>query len=103
MVSAPGTCVLDHVPRELSSEQQEALRILALQVLTQPELRRNLEVLEQNIMERKKSEEQLRHNAHHDGLTSLPNRALYGPRCTTRIKRHWFVCCAFIDLDRFAC
>jgi len=64
------------VPRELSSEQQEALRILALQVLTQLELRRNLEVLEQNIMERKKSEEQLRHNAYHDGLTSLPNRAL---------------------------
>jgi len=56
-------------------------------------------------MERKKSEEQLRHNAYHDGLTSLPNRALYGPiRCAlTRIKRHedYLFAVLFIDLDRF--
>jgi len=57
-------------------------------------------------MERKKSEEQLRHNAYHDGLTSLPNRALYGPIrvCAHAYKTaRLFVCCALIDLDRFAC
>lgn len=99
-------CVLDHVPRELNSEQQEALRILALQVVTQLELRRNLEVLEQNIAERKKSEEQLRHNAYHDGLTNLPNRALFIDRLGCAIKRKkrhkdYLFAVLFIDLDRF--
>lgn len=99
-------CVLDHVPRELSLEQQEALRILAHQVVTQLELRRNLEVLEQNIVERRKSEEQLRHNAFHDGLTNLPNRALFMDRlrwAIARTKQHkdFLFAVLFIDLDRF--
>lgn len=33
-------CVLDHVPRELTTQQQEALRVLSRQVLAQMELRR---------------------------------------------------------------
>src|SRR4051812_24558408 len=33
-------CIIDHVPRELTSLQQEALRILARQVMAQLELRR---------------------------------------------------------------
>src|SRR3990170_6210813 len=50
-------CVIDHVPRELSSEQKEALRVLSRQVVTQLELRRNLTVLERAITERKQVEE----------------------------------------------
>ncbi|MBV8882604.1 MAG: EAL domain-containing protein [Chroococcidiopsidaceae cyanobacterium CP_BM_RX_35] len=99
-------CVLDHVPRELSDEQQEALRILALQVLTQLELRRNLAVLEQNILERQQSEAQLRHHVYHDGLTGLPNRALLMERlrcALNRSKQHqrFVFAVLFIDLDRF--
>ncbi len=50
-------CVVDHVPRELSSEQKEALRTLSRQVVTQLELRRNLTVLERAVTERKRAEE----------------------------------------------
>jgi GAF domain-containing protein len=38
-------CVLDTVPRELRSEQQQALRILARHVMTQLELRRHVREL----------------------------------------------------------
>ena len=99
-------CVLDNLPRDLSSEQQEALRILALQVVTQLELRRNLKVLKQNIAQRQQSEELLRHNAFHDGLTNLPNRALFMNRlghALKRTKRHkdYLFAVLFLDLDRF--
>ena len=99
-------CVLDHVPRDLSSEQQEALRIVALQVVTQLELRRNLRVLKQSITQRKQSEKLLRHNAFHDKLTSLPNRVSFTERLARALKRtkrqtNSLFAVLFIDLDRF--
>ena len=99
-------CVLDHEPRDLSNEQQKALRILALQVVTQLELRRNLKVLKQSIAHRKQSEEILRHNALHDRLTNLPNRVLFMERLAHTLKlkkRHqnYLFAVLFIDLDRF--
>lgn len=99
-------CVLDYVPRVLSSEQQEALRIIALQVVTQLELRRNLSVLEHFIAQRKQSDDMLRHNALHDGLTNLPNRALFMNRLAYALnltKRHedYLFAVLFLDLDRF--
>ncbi len=41
-------CVIDHVPRQLNNEQQEALVVLARQVMTQLRLRRNLVDLEES-------------------------------------------------------
>ncbi len=49
-------CVIDRVPRELSSEQQEALKALSRQVLAQLELRRNLIDLKEALAERTKAE-----------------------------------------------
>ena len=49
-------CVLDQVPRELSSEQLEALRALSRQVLAQLELRRNLKRLERSLAARDRAE-----------------------------------------------
>lgn len=99
-------CVLDHVPRDLSNEQQKALRIVALQVVTQLELRRNLKVLKQSIIHRKQSQELLRHNAFHDQLTNLPNRVLFMERLTHTLKfrrrrKNYLFAVLFIDLDRF--
>lgn len=98
--------VLDRIPRDLSSEQQEALRIVALQVVTQLELRRNLRVLKQSITQRKQSEKLLRHNAYHDKLTNLPNRVLFTERLARALKRtkqrkNYLFAVLFIDLDRF--
>ncbi len=58
-----------------------------------------------DITQRKDLEEQLRHQAHHDPLTDLPNRALFADRlrvAITQAQRHGrsFALC-FIDLDRF--
>lgn len=49
-------CVVDRVPRELSSEQLEALRALSRQVLAQLELRRNLRQLEKSLEARDRLE-----------------------------------------------
>lgn len=49
-------CVNDRVPRDLSPEQVEALRILGRQVITQLELRHNLSVLAQVNSEREQIE-----------------------------------------------
>ena len=48
-------CVIDYVPRDLSAAQQEALQILARQVMTQLELRRSLVVLEGVMTQRQQA------------------------------------------------
>lgn len=60
----------------------------------------------EDITERKRTEEQLRHNAFYDALTGLPNRALFMDRltqATRRMKQSPEYLCAvlFLDLDRF--
>jgi diguanylate cyclase (GGDEF)-like protein/PAS domain S-box-containing protein len=59
-----------------------------------------------DITQRKRTEQQLLHDAFHDGLTGLPNRALFVDRLSqalTRYKRDSsrFFAVMFLDLDRF--
>jgi diguanylate cyclase (GGDEF)-like protein/PAS domain S-box-containing protein len=60
----------------------------------------------QDITERKRAEEQLLHDALHDGLTGLPNRALFTDRLKLAIARakrreDYQFSVLFLDLDRF--
>jgi anti-sigma regulatory factor (Ser/Thr protein kinase) len=49
-------CVVDHVPRELTSEQRDTLEALRRQVMAQLELRRNLDELAAALRERDRAE-----------------------------------------------
>jgi len=53
-------CVIDYVPRQLSLQQQEALKMLAHQVMAQLELRRTVAALKEAIVERKSAEAEVR-------------------------------------------
>jgi diguanylate cyclase (GGDEF)-like protein len=58
------------------------------------------------VVERKRTEDQLMHDASHDPLTRLPNRALLMDRLTRALSRHHRhpeqrFALLFIDLDRF--
>lgn len=53
-------CIIDYVPRDLTPEQQEALEVLARQVVTQLNLRKNQTVLEKALQELQSSELSLR-------------------------------------------
>jgi len=62
--------------------------------------------LRMQIEERRKAEAQLYHEAHHDALTKLPNRAMFSDRLSyalRHLKRHPDnrFAVLFIDLDRF--
>jgi diguanylate cyclase (GGDEF)-like protein len=78
-------CVVDLVPRTLSTEQSNALRLLGRQVV--------------NLL-------RLRHKSRHDSLTGLPNRSYFLEQVDRRIDRlqrdpNWLFAAMFIDLDRF--
>jgi len=53
-------CVIDRMPRNLTPEQLEALRILGRQVINQMELRMNLQRLERQIAREKEAKAKLR-------------------------------------------
>ncbi len=58
-----------------------------------------------DISERKRAEEQIRHLAYHDGLTSLPNRLLFRDRLEVAVaqahREGVRVAVLFVDLDNF--
>lgn len=67
---------------------------------------RGMAINTRDITERKRAEAQLLHNAFHDPLTGLPNRALFMDRLGRAVehaKRHenYQFAVLFIDLDRF--
>lgn len=62
--------------------------------------------ISRDITERKRLEEQLRHNAFHDALTALPNRNLFYERLMhsielTKRNRKYLYAVLFLDVDRF--
>jgi diguanylate cyclase (GGDEF)-like protein len=92
-------CVIDSAPRDWSAEELDILLDLAATATTELELRRTL-------AEREAVERQLRHNALHDALTGLPNRAFFMERLSHATQRalrwgeHLFAV-LFLDLDNF--
>jgi diguanylate cyclase (GGDEF)-like protein len=70
------------------------------------ELRQSNQQLEYEVAERKAAEEKLRHDAFHDPLTNLPNRALLMERLVRTIKRAerepgFIYGVLFFDVDNF--
>src|SRR5438309_8221091 len=55
-------CVIDHVRRDLSDEQRDALRALSRQVVSQLELRRHVAMMSRTIIECERAQEALREN-----------------------------------------
>ena len=53
-------CTIDYVARDLTPEQQDALKILSRQVVSQIKLRRNVAVLEEALRKRQESESALK-------------------------------------------
>ena len=68
-------------------------------------VRERTQELQDEVMERRRAEEKLRHVATHDGLTDLPNRSLLMDRLKTSIARanrsREKCAVVFIDLDGF--
>lgn len=62
-------------------------------------------VIDQQERERATKEEEVRHQAYHDNLTGLPNRAYFAERLSETMAlamRHQYPCALmFVDLDRF--
>jgi diguanylate cyclase (GGDEF)-like protein/PAS domain S-box-containing protein len=58
-----------------------------------------------DITERKKAQEQIRHQAHYDALTGIPNRILFYDRLTQGIglarRERYELALLFLDLDKF--
>ena len=99
-------CILDHRPRELCQEQIQALGVIANQVITQLELRKNIHALKRNVERRQNSEKRLLHNAYHDALTGMPNRTFFLERLKSTFLQHkkgiqGLFAVLFLDLDRF--
>jgi diguanylate cyclase (GGDEF)-like protein len=89
-----------------SLKQEHRIELEALVAERTQELQAANVNLRMQMVERRKAEERLYFEAHHDALTKLPNRALFSDRLSYAIrhlKRHpnQKFSVLFIDLDRF--
>ena len=92
-------CVVDTVPRAWSDADVGVFTEIARSAITELELQRRTDVAE-------RFERQLRHDALHDRLTGLPNRAFFAERvrlAVERARRQREECFAVLvlDLDNF--
>jgi diguanylate cyclase (GGDEF)-like protein len=104
LVSADGEatavfCAIDDEPRNWTSEEVRLFGEIAVSALTEIELQRR-------TAEAERVEQQLRHDALHDRLTGLPNRAFFVERvriAAERARRNPNECFSvlFLDLDNF--
>ena len=104
LVSADGEaaavfCALDVVSRDWTEEEVRLFREIAVSALTEIELQRR-------TADAERVEQQLRHDALHDRLTGLPNRAFFVERvrvAVERARRNPDECFGvlFLDLDNF--
>jgi diguanylate cyclase (GGDEF)-like protein len=104
LVSADGEataifCAVDVEPRDWTREEIRLFREIAISALTEVELQRR-------TADAERIEQQLRHDALHDRLTGLPNRAFFVERvriAVERARRNPDECFGvlFLDLDNF--
>lgn len=104
LVSADGDaaaifCAIDTVARDWEDKEIRLFREIAISALTEIELQRR-------TAEAERVEQQLRHDALHDRLTGLPNRAFFVERvrvAVERARRNPGECFGvlFLDLDNF--
>ena len=88
------------------ADDVQLLSTIASQAAVALENARLFAEVQQELAEREKAEERLIHTALHDGLTDLPNRALFMDRLgrvAERVKRHreYRFAVLYLDLDRF--
>ena len=92
-------CAVDVEPRDWTAEETRLFREIAISALTEIELQRR-------TADAERIEQQLRHDALHDRLTGLPNRAFFVERvriAVERARRNPDECFGvlFLDLDNF--
>src|SRR5690242_6560427 len=92
-------CAIDDQPRKWKDEEIRLFREIAISALTEIELQRR-------TADAERVEQQLRHDALHDRLTGLPNRAFFVERVRIAIERarrnpDEFFSVLFLDLDNF--
>jgi diguanylate cyclase (GGDEF)-like protein/PAS domain S-box-containing protein len=85
----------------LHADGHTCLAEVTLTNLLHDESVRGIVLNSRDISERKELEDQLVHEAFHDGLTKLANRALFKDRLEMALRRHDDVAILFVDLDGF--
>ena len=87
--------------------RRSAEKLARANIFLEKRITERTEELVEEIERRKKIEEKLYHDAHHDNLTGLPNRAMFKSRVEQAIKtqqrkpKKSTFAVLFIDLDRF--